>query len=95
MHVELGHFNEQHTLAEIYRRYYWHNCIEEVSKIVKAYLQCQPVKRISNDVLPSSLLNPLEGPSMWKCRRSWNLGPLPTSSTKGAERGVLEVSGLD
>jgi hypothetical protein len=47
------------------------------------------------DALPSSLLDPFEGPSMWKCERSWNLGPLPTSSTKRGERGVLEVPGLD
>jgi len=47
------------------------------------------------DALPSSLVDPLEGLTMWKCERSWNLKPLPTSSTKGGERGVLEVSGLD
>lgn len=48
MDVEQGHFSEQHTLADIYKRYYWHNCIEEVSKIVRTYLQCQLVKRTNN-----------------------------------------------
>ncbi len=47
------------------------------------------------DALPSSLVDPLEGLTMWKCERSWNLELLPTSSTKGGERGVLEVPGLD
>ncbi len=49
----------------------------------------------SHDVLPSSLIDPLEGLTMWKYGKNWNLEPLPTSSTKGGERGVLEVSGLD
>ncbi len=48
MHFELGHFSEQHTLAEIYKRYYWHNCAKEVNKIVRAYPQCQLVKKRSN-----------------------------------------------
>jgi hypothetical protein len=47
------------------------------------------------DVLPSSLIDPLRGLTMWKCGRSWNLVLLPTSSTKGGKRGVLEVPGLD
>ncbi len=45
--------------------------------------------------LPSSLVDPFEGLTMWKCGKSWNLEPLSTSSTKGGERGVLEVPGLD
>jgi hypothetical protein len=48
MHVELGHFNEQHTLVEIYIRYYWHDCTEEVNKIVRTYSQYQSMKIISN-----------------------------------------------
>ncbi len=47
------------------------------------------------DALPSSLMDPLEGPTMWKGGRSWNLESLSTFSTRGGKRGVLEVSGLD
>jgi hypothetical protein len=48
------------------------------------------------NALPSSLIDPLEGLTMWRCGRSWNLGPFPISSTKGGgKRGVLEVPGLD
>jgi hypothetical protein len=55
-----------------------------------------PESELTNfDTLPSSLVNPLEGLTTWKCGRSWNLEPLPTSSTKGGKRGVLEVPGLD
>jgi hypothetical protein len=50
---------------------------------------------VKDDAFLSSLLDPLEGPSVLKCETSWNLGPPPTSSIKGGERGVLEVSGLD
>jgi hypothetical protein len=32
---------------------------------------------------------------MQKCERSWDLEALPTFGTKGGERGVLEVPGLD
>jgi hypothetical protein len=35
MHEDLGHFGEQKTLAEIYKRYFWHNRMEDVKKIVK------------------------------------------------------------
>jgi hypothetical protein len=48
-----------------------------------------------SDALPSSLIDPLGGLTMSKCGRSWNLVLLPTSSTKGGKRGVLEVPGLD
>ncbi len=47
------------------------------------------------DALPSSLVDPLEGLTMGKCGKSWNLGPFPTSSTKGGKRGMLEILGLD
>ncbi len=42
---------------------------------------------------PKFLVDPLEGPSMRQCGRSWNLEHDPTSSTRGGERGVLEVPG--
>jgi hypothetical protein len=48
-----------------------------------------------SDTLPSSFLDPLEGPSMLNCGKLELKGPHPTSSTKGGKRGVLEVSGFD
>jgi hypothetical protein len=41
------------------------------------------VQRVPKYALLSSLLDPLEGLSMLKCGMRWNLGSLPTSSTKG------------
>jgi hypothetical protein len=49
---------------------------------------------INSDALPSSLVDPLEGLTIWRCGRSWNLEPLPTSSIKGGKRGMLEVPGI-
>jgi hypothetical protein len=40
MHEDLGHFGEQRTLAEIYRRYFWNNKTECVKAIVKMCQQC-------------------------------------------------------
>jgi len=35
MHKDLGHSGEERTLAEICRRYFWHNWTEDVKTIVK------------------------------------------------------------
>jgi hypothetical protein len=47
-----------------------------------------------SDVPPSPLLDSKE-PNYVKGGSRWDLVPLPTFSTKGGERGVLEVPGLD
>jgi hypothetical protein len=44
MHEDLGHFGEQRTLAEICRRYFWHNRTEDVRIVIKMCQQCQLVK---------------------------------------------------
>jgi hypothetical protein len=35
MHKNLGHFGEERTLAEVCRRYYWHNRIKDVKAVVR------------------------------------------------------------
>jgi hypothetical protein len=35
MHKDLGHFGEERTLAEVCRRYFWHNRTEDVNTVVK------------------------------------------------------------
>jgi hypothetical protein len=42
---------------------------------------------------PKFLVDPLEGPSMRNAEGVGTWGTIPTSSTRGGERGVLEVSG--
>ncbi len=44
MHEDLGHLGEQWTLAEIRRRYFWHNRIEDVKTVVRRCQQCQLVR---------------------------------------------------
>jgi len=48
MHKDLGHFGKERTLAEICRRYFWHNRIEDVKIVVKVCQQCQMVKRMGS-----------------------------------------------
>jgi hypothetical protein len=48
-----------------------------------------------DDAPPSSLLDSKGVQTMSKSGRSWNLVPLPTSSTKGGKRGVLKALGLN
>jgi hypothetical protein len=35
MHEDLGHFGEQRTLVRIYKKYFWHNRMEDVKTVVK------------------------------------------------------------
>ncbi len=35
MHKDLGHFGEERTLAEVCRRYFWHNWSEDVKSVVR------------------------------------------------------------
>jgi hypothetical protein len=44
MHEDLGHFGEQRTLAEIRRRYFWHNRTADVKAVIRGCQQCQLVK---------------------------------------------------
>jgi len=58
--------------------------LKAMTKVIKAQL----------DVPPSPLLDSKE-PNYVKGESRWDLVSLPTSSTKGGERGVLQVLGLD
>jgi len=48
MHEDLGHFGEQRTLAEVRRRYFWHNRTEDVKAVVRGCQQCQLVRSSGN-----------------------------------------------
>jgi len=48
MHEDLGHFGEQRTLAEIRRRYFWHNRTEDVKTVVRMCQQCQLVRSMGS-----------------------------------------------
>jgi hypothetical protein len=48
MHKDLGHFGEERTLAEVCRRYFWHNRTEDVKIVVRVCQQCQMVRRMGS-----------------------------------------------
>jgi len=48
MHKDLGHYGEKRTLAEVCRRYFWHNRTEDVKTVVKICQQCQMVRRVGS-----------------------------------------------
>jgi hypothetical protein len=64
------------------------------SEILKKWIE---LNRSSNTKwrAPKFLVRPKKGPIMLKSESSWNLVPLPTSSTKWGERGMLKAPGLD
>jgi hypothetical protein len=41
MHEDLGHFGEQRTLAEVRRKYFWHNRTADVKAVIRGCQQCQ------------------------------------------------------
>jgi len=48
MHKDLRHSGEERTLAEICRRYFWHNRTEDVKTVVKVCQRCQMVRRMGS-----------------------------------------------
>jgi len=44
MHKDLRHSGKERTLAEVCRRYFWHNRTEDVKTVVKICQQCQMVR---------------------------------------------------
>jgi hypothetical protein len=44
MHEDLGQFGEQRTLAEIRRKYFWHNRTADVKAVIRGCQQCQLVR---------------------------------------------------
>ncbi len=44
MHADLGHSGEERTLAEIRRRYFWHDRTENVKAVIKRCQQCQLIR---------------------------------------------------
>ncbi len=48
MHEDLGHFGEQRMLAEIRRRYFWHNRTADVKAVIRGCQQCQLVRSSSS-----------------------------------------------
>ncbi len=48
IHEDLGHSGEERTLAEVCRRYFWHNRTKDVKAVVRICQKCQMVRRTGN-----------------------------------------------
>jgi hypothetical protein len=87
MHEDLGHFGEQRTLAEIRRRYFWHNCTVDVKAVIRGCQQCQLVKSSGNIRSGDEQLKSIPVCDLFHRVALDTAGPLP--ETKSDNRYIL------
>ncbi len=87
MHKDLGHFGEERTLAEVCRRYFWHNRIEDVKTVVKVCQQCQMVRRMGSICSEDEELKSIPVCDLFYRVAMDIAGPLP--ETKSGNRYIL------
>jgi hypothetical protein len=87
MHKDLGHSGEERTLAEICRRYFWHNRIEDVKTIVKVCQQCQMVRRMGSIRFEDEKLKSIPICDLFHRVAMDTVGPLP--ETKSGNKYIL------
>jgi hypothetical protein len=89
MHEDLGHFGEQRTLAEICRRYFWHNQIEDVKMVVKMCKQCQMVRSMGSVRSEDEKMKNIHVCELFYRVALDTAGPLP--ETKSGNKYILVV----
>jgi hypothetical protein len=47
-HIEIGHFNEQHTFTKVKWRYFWHDHMESMRRVIHECDHYQIVKETWN-----------------------------------------------
>jgi len=87
MHKDLGHVGEERTLAEVCRRYFWHNRTKNVKAIVRFCQQCQLVKRIGSMRFEDEELKSIPVYDLFHRVVMDTAGPLP--ETKARNRYLL------
>ncbi len=87
MHKDLGHFGEERTLAEVCRRYFWHNRTEDVKTVVKVCQQCQMVRRMGSICSEDEELKSIPVCDLFYRVVMDTAGPLP--ETKSGNRYIL------
>jgi hypothetical protein len=87
MHEDLGHFGEQRTLAEVRRRYFWHNRTEEVKAVVRGCQQCQLVKSSGSIRFEDEQLKNIPVCDLFHRVALDTAGPLP--ETKSGNKYIL------
>jgi hypothetical protein len=89
MHSDLGHSGEERTLAEICRRYFWHDRTENVRAVVKGCQQCQLIKGTGSIRSGDEELKSIPVCDLFYRVALDTAGPLP--ETKSGNRYVLVV----
>jgi hypothetical protein len=87
MHGDLGHFGEQRTLAEIRRRYFWHNRTEDVKMVVRRCEQCQLVRSAGSIRFGDEQLKSIHVYDLFQRVALDTAGPLP--ETKSGNKYIL------
>ncbi len=87
MHKDLGHSGEERTLAEICRRYFWHNRTKDVKTVVKVCQQCQMVRRMGNICSEDEELKSISICDLFHRMAMDTAGPLP--KTKSRNKYIL------
>jgi transposase InsO family protein len=87
MHKDLGHSGEERTLAEICRRYFWHNRTEDVKTVVKVCQQCQMVRRMGSIHSEDEELKSIPICDLFHRVAMDTAGPLP--ETKSGNKYIL------
>jgi hypothetical protein len=87
MHEDLGHFGEQRMLAEICRRYFWHNQTEDVKTVVKRCQQCQLVRSVGSICSKDEELKSIPICDLFHRVAMDTAGPLP--ETKSGNKYIL------
>jgi hypothetical protein len=87
MHKDLGHSGEERTLAEICKRYFWHNRTEDVKTVVKICQQCQMVRRVGNIRSEDEELKSIPICDLFHRVAMDTTGPLP--KTKSGNKYIL------
>ncbi len=84
MHKDFG---EERTLAEVCRKYFWHNQIEDVKAVVRVCQQCQMVRRMGSIHSEDEELKSIPICDLFYRVAMDTAGPLP--ETKSGNRYIL------
>jgi len=82
MHKDLGHYGEERTLAEICRRYFWHNRTGDVKTVVKVCQQCQMVRRMGSIRSEDEKLKSIHVCDLFHRVAMDTTGPLPKTRSR-------------
>ncbi len=87
MHEDLGHLGEERILAEVCRRYFWHNRTQDFKAVVRVCQHCQMVKRTGSMRSEDEELKSIAVCDLFYRVAMDTAGPLP--ETKSGNKYIL------